>query len=58
MNRFLKGLVLFLVALSLVFSFCACKQGGAASVAVEKVTLNKKTLELTSGESFQLVADS
>ena len=55
MNRLLKGLVLFLVALSLVFSFCACKQG-AASVAVEKVTLNKKTLELTSGESFQLVA--
>ena len=26
MNRLLKGLVLFLVALLLVFSFCACKQ--------------------------------
>ena len=55
MNRLLKGLVLFLVALSLVFSFCACKQG-EASVAVEKVTLNKKTLELDGGQSFQLSA--
>jgi hypothetical protein len=58
MNRIYKGLVLFLIALSVVFTFCACTQKGEApgSAAVEKVTLNKKTLELTSGESFQLVA--
>ena len=56
MNRLLKGLVLFLVALSLVFSFCACTQKGEAASAVEKVTLNKKTLELDGGQSFQLVA--
>lgn len=62
MNRLLKGLVLFLVALSLVFSFCACKQEGESPAppvtpaSVEKVTLNKKTLDMTSGESLQLTA--
>ena len=58
MNRLLNGLVLFLVALSLVFSFCACTQKGEAASAVEKVTLNKKTLELNAGDSFTLIASA
>lgn len=65
MNRLFKIFILFLVALSLVFSFCACTQKVEApdsaedadsSVSVQKVTLNKTKLELTSGDSFQLVA--
>ena len=65
MNRLFKIFILFLVALSLVFTFCACTQKVEApdsaedadsSVSVQKVTLNKTKLELTSGDSFQLVA--
>ena len=55
MNRFYKGLLLFLLTLALVFTFCACSQGGG-SVAVEKVKLNKTSLTLTSGDTFQLTA--
>ena len=58
MNRFYKGLVLFLIALSVIFTFCACTQKGEApgSAAVEKITLSKKTLELDGGQSYQLTA--
>lgn len=57
MNRFHKGFILLLAALALTFILCACSPNAEPSVApVEKVTLNKKTLQLTSGETYQLVA--
>jgi len=57
MNKFLRRSVLLLVTLALVLSLCACTQSGEQSLAaVEKVSLNKKTLQMTSGESYQLVA--
>lgn len=60
MNRVCKNLIFLLLAISLVFSLLACTEGGGSGVpdtpSVETVGLNRKTLTLTSGESFQLVA--
>ena len=53
MNRFYKGLLLFLLTIAVAFTFCACSQ---AEVAVEKVRLNKTSLTLTSGDKYQLTA--
>lgn len=55
-KAFLKGCVLFLLTAMLVLSFCACSQGENASAAVTKVTLNKSSITLTSGDSYQLIA--